>query len=202
MRIRGLVFEHRSTALPPLPPLPIPAPAQPARRARQAKLVGQANISQHAIDEGGADDDGDGDMDDEDGAFEEDDLHHYETTDFGFEGSLIDQDGTASGSVSPRSNRPRGRKPKSSFGAGLPKDSNEYQKLRKENHVGHTHHLSCSYQTNGIMTHLLTEKRREEETRDYQRRHQASCCPCPRRRQKQIQDNQSSRGVHRCTQGC
>ncbi|KAK9894869.1 hypothetical protein P389DRAFT_145348 [Cystobasidium minutum MCA 4210] len=43
-------------------------------------------------------------------------------------------EGTPSGSVSPRSNRPRGRKPKSTFGAGIPKDSNEYQKLRKENH--------------------------------------------------------------------
>ena len=44
----------------------------------------------------------------------------------------------ASGSASPNSGKagkPRGRKPKSTFGTGLAKDSNEYQKLRKENHV-------------------------------------------------------------------
>lgn len=90
--------------------------------------------SQQTNEEAGEEDDGDGDMDDEDGAFEEDMLH-YDTTDYNFDGSGLMDQGTPSGSVSPRSNRPRGRKPKSSFGAGIPKDSNEYQKLRKENHV-------------------------------------------------------------------
>lgn len=89
---------------------------------------------QQSTEDAGEEDDGDGDMDDEDGAFEEDMLH-YDASDFNFDGSGL-MEGTPSGSVSPRSNRPRGRKPKSTFGAGIPKDSNEYQKLRKENHVG------------------------------------------------------------------
>lgn len=90
--------------------------------------------TQQSTEEAGEEDDGDGDMDDEDGAFEEEMLH-YDAADFNFDGSGIMDQGTASGSASPRSNRPRGRKPKSTFGAGIPKDSNEYQKLRKENHV-------------------------------------------------------------------
>lgn len=132
---------YSSTALPPLPlpPLPTPAPGQlPPRRARQAKLAAQAITSQQQQnDEGGDEDgDGDGDMDDEeDGAFE-DDMLGYDASDFNFDASGMLDHGTPSGSVSPRSNRPRGRKPKASFGAGLNKESNEYQKLRKENHVG------------------------------------------------------------------
>merc|ERR1711939_1081129 len=117
-----------TTALPPLPPLPVPAPAQPPRRARQAKLAAQAMTSQQNNEDLGEEDDGDGDDDDADGAFEEDMLH-YDASDFNFDGSGM-MEGTPSGSVSPRSNRPRGRKPKSTFGAGVPKDSNEYQKLR------------------------------------------------------------------------
>jgi hypothetical protein len=102
--------------------------------------------SQQTVDEAGEEDDGDGDMDEEDGAFEEDMLH-YNPNDYNFDDSGLMDQGTPSGSVSPRSNRPRGRKPKSTFGAGVPKDSNEYQKLRKENHVSFLGRSTYTFQS-------------------------------------------------------
>lgn len=83
---------------------------------------------------------------------------------------------SAEGSESPPSSnknlKQRGRKPKQNFGTGLAKDSNEYQKLRKENHV-------CLFHCLCVLKYLLTvivrlEKCREEAQRDYQRRNQAS----------------------------
>jgi hypothetical protein len=47
----------------------------------------------------------------------------------------VSADGSASPPSSNKNLKQRGRKPKQGFGPGLAKDSNEYQKLRKENHV-------------------------------------------------------------------
>ena len=142
-----------NVSVPPLPPLHFfesPAASPAARNLRRPRTSTQPTQSLLPEDEDGEESDG---LDGEDEYFGEDlqdEDMAYGTPNEGLAGgssaSLNALSAFASGSASPNSGKagkPRGRKPKSTFGTGLAKDSNEYQKLRKENHVSLLSHICC-----------------------------------------------------------
>ena len=133
-------METRSI-LPPLPPLPEPLPGS-GRRTRQAKTAaaqavsGQSGVSDIVVDDD-AENSGDYEEDLDDFQAEDDIIYDFQP-DMSF--SNVGPDGQSlSGSMSPNGTANgkggRGRKPKTVVAAGVPKDSPDYQRLRKENHV-------------------------------------------------------------------
>lgn len=142
--------ESRS-ALPPLPPLPQPLPGlsqtnSSGRRTRQAKTAASQAVSTSVKQGNNNNDDDDGEIsgdyeDDLDDFQAEDDIIYDFQPDMSFD---IGPDGqpVAGRSMSPNgtltvtgNGKGRGRKPKIIVAAGVPKDSPDYQRLRKENHV-------------------------------------------------------------------